>query len=112
MPDPDRRALARARAIQEVDDNWKYPEEEESSHHENDSNDKSAETYPDPLLDNTEHKVRRVSSQPSPVLFAMFQDESVCVTLDSGATTNLVHVSCAKRLNMPHKWLVRPMARH
>ena len=101
LPDPDRRALARARAIQEVDDNWKYPEEEESSHHVNDSNDKSAETYPDHLLDNTEHKVRRVSSQPSPVLFAMFQDESVCVTLDSGATTNLVHVSCAKRLNMP-----------
>ena len=80
LPDPDRRALARARAIQEVDDNWKYPEEEESSHHVNDSNDKSAETYPDPLLDNTEHKVRRVSSQPSPVLFAMFQDESVCET--------------------------------
>lgn len=100
LPDPDRRALARARAIQEVDENWKYPEGDETSL-QPESCSTGTNSNPDPLLDNTDHIIRRVSSEPSPVLITMYQDESVRVTLDSGATTNLVHVTTAKRLNMP-----------
>ena len=89
LPESDRRALSRARAVQETID-------------DDDSNDEVPErsNIDDMFLDNPGAVVRRVSSRPSPILNTLYQGCPCSITLDSGATSNLISLSMAKRLNV------------
>lgn len=96
LPESDRRALARARSIQdslaEHDDNI-------GGTHD-DAPDCSGENSGDPYLDDTKPVIRRVSSMPSPVLNVLHEGKPCSITLDSGATADMISLSVAKRLRM------------
>ena len=51
-------------------------------------------------MDNIKHSVRRVSSKPSPVLNVMYEGRPCRITLDSGATADMILESAARRLGM------------
>lgn len=46
-------------------------------------------------------QVRRVDMIPSPYLLAYYRDHAIKVTLDTGATTNMINTSFAKRMGLP-----------
>ncbi len=92
LPTADRRAIARARLSQDACD-----EECDVEAYV----DECVEDQQSPFFDQPE--VRRVNIVQSPFIYAFFQDQRVRLTLDSGATTNMVRSSVAKHIGLPVK---------
>jgi hypothetical protein len=90
LPPSDRRAIARSRLTQDVTED-SVPVAPDNSHDE-------LEPL-DPYFDTP--SVRRVSIVQSPFLNAFFHSHPIRLTLDSGATTNMVKSSAATRIGLP-----------
>ncbi len=89
LPEYDRRRLARSRLV--VDENDEELEcVDDVQEDDEDTN---------PLLDH--NAVRRVKVIQSPVLHSYYGHHHVKLTLDTGATTNMVHADFARRVNLP-----------
>ena len=90
LTEGDKQAYSRARAVQGT---------ECDNDHNNEVPDKGYEDD-DIYLDNPSAVVRRVSCRPSPMLNTLYKGSRCSITLDSGATSNMISLSVAKRLNM------------
>jgi hypothetical protein len=89
LPTSDRRAIARSRTHDiDEDDNVETPPAEPVK-----------EEHESPYLD--QHEVRRVNIVQSPFIYAFFKDHRVRLTLDSGATTNMVRAAVASHIGLP-----------
>lgn len=91
LPDSDKRAMGRSRlvaddSIEECDSEEYFTQEDPES---------SA------LIDHPSGTVRRVNVIQSPFLSAYYQHHPVRLTLDTGATTNMILASVAKAINLP-----------
>ena len=91
----DRRALARAIMGTDSEDNTDGIRQEEY--------DDSCADLHDPLLDPVDsgNAVRRVSNIQSPILDVMSKSGTMYVTVDCGATANLIRESTARRFGIP-----------
>ena len=89
LPQADRRAIARARSIQDSIVDQSY-----------DAQDGSSDNGDDAYIDNAKPAIRRVSSKPSPVLNVLYEGRPCSITLDSGATADMISEPVAKRLGM------------
>ena len=96
LPDSDRRALARARLTQDIDLCASDTDEPAICDAPNDMN----ESHNNPLLDNIQ-SARRVNVIQSPYMDVHYRQHPVRLTLDSGATTNMVRASTATLLGFP-----------
>ena len=90
LPEHDRRALARSRLVCEDDEDLREPDDDQTEEHEHTHN---------PLLD--KHMARRVNIIQSPYLHVYYKQHPMTLTIDTGATTNLLRISYAKRLGLP-----------
>ena len=90
LPEGDRRALARSRAVTN----------EEVAASESEEDDYDAPESHHGLLDDPEIAARRVDIISSPALNVYFGAHPVSLTLDSGATSNMVRSSFARRVGM------------
>jgi hypothetical protein len=82
------RSVARTRLVGDAEEDY-----------DEDCPDDYGELEHDPLLDKPA-SVRRVDVIQSPYLNAYYKSQPVKITLDTGATSNMVHTSCAKKLNL------------
>lgn len=89
LPEPDKRAIARSRLVVEFED--ETPEIDDYQEDE--------DTPPSALLD--EPSVRRVEVIQSPYLNVYYQHHPVRLTLDTGATTNMIRASLARGIDLP-----------
>ena len=94
LPEGDKRALARARAVPDPD----YSDDEGGDDHFPTVN---HDTDVGPLIDSNVHTARRVSIIQSPYLDVHYQHHPLRLTLDCGATTNMIRASTARRINLP-----------
>lgn len=91
LPEADRRGI-RSRLVTDEDENEFPPYEDQQ-----DAQDPSDQ--PSALLDDP--SARRVNVVQSPVLTAFYKHYPVRLTLDTGATTNMVKASFARGVNIP-----------
>ena len=91
LPDRDRQALGRSRLVVDCDED----EPEDTSYNSDPENDGEGSA----LLDKP--SARRVGVVQSPVLNTYFKSHLVRLTLDTGATTNMIKVSVAKYIGLP-----------
>ena len=94
MPEGDKRFFVRARQL-DVDDELEFEETGVSNLHL-DSDDSCA------LID-ANLTARRVNVVPSPYLDVHFREHPLRLTIDCGATTNMIRSSVMNRLNLPLK---------
>ncbi len=108
LPEKDRRFLTRTRTVnvnseEEVvdeDDSEDYYYEDTSNHRRIAVED-TVETYQDQARhDNVTLIARRVPVIPSPFLDCFYKHYRVRITVDSGATGNMIRFDIAKRLNL------------
>ena len=81
LPDSDKRYISKARLIAQILD-------DDEDHDDEQSEEESAAAY-------------RVMTQPSPHMIAFYKHHPVRLTLDSGATGNLMRASTAHALQVP-----------
>ena len=108
LPDDDRRALARARVIQDAVD---IPVEESSEQEEEQSSLPQlpvtniaygivTHTAPEYSVRGDNSIACRVTSMPSGVLDCYYRESRVCTTIDSGATSNMIKAALVKFLGI------------
>ena len=93
LPESDRRAIARSRLI--------FEEEERP---ESDCGDMTDQPYTEDDPDTTDVRkvnIRKVDIVPSPYLCAYYNHVPVQLTIDTGATTNMIKESFARRIQLP-----------
>ena len=97
LPEGDRRALGRSRLVTEYDceDAEGVPYTPEQP----DDDDDDDNAWSSPMLDKP--AMRRVRIVQSPVLYSYYKSHLVPLTLDTGATTNMMRVSYAKHIGLP-----------
>ena len=110
LPDDDKRALARARAIQNVVDtptdpsveHFNPPEADEEVLPELPTYAYSVITHkaPDYSIRLDCSAARRVSSVPSGILDCAYNGKKVCITIDSGATSNMIKAEFVHHLGI------------
>ena len=115
LPDDDRRAFARARALQNAVDLHADPLNDGEGASNNtevydDDTDRGLPELPTYAYGVVTHKapdysirqdvstVRRVTSVPSGTLDCQYGDRKVCITIDSGATSNMIKSSLVKQI--------------
>ena len=87
LPEADRRAMSRVRLVGEEDENT-YEDEDTTS-----------DDLPEALLDTP--IARRVNVVQSPYFKAFYNHHPVRLTLDTGATTNMIKASVAHSIQLP-----------
>ena len=92
LPDQDRRAIARSRFVGEYND-------DDDNDLDEDYNEMPAIEGASALIDKP--SVRSVHIEQSPVMNCYFNSHRVPLTLDTGATTNMIRVSFAKYIGLP-----------
>ena len=93
LPDRDRRPWARSRMVMDDPDDLGAEECEPL--------DESSDLVAQPVQ-SEEPAALRVSIVQSPVLNTFYHEQPVQLTLDTGATSNMVHASSAKLYGFPH----------
>jgi hypothetical protein len=94
LPEYDKRALAKSRYLQDDD-----PSNEEGAH--SDDHMQNSESIENALLDTQDHTARRVNIIQSPYLNVYYRQCPVRLTIDTGATTNMVRASLASHIGLP-----------
>ena len=94
LPEADKKYFARARVILEAE------EEPSGDEGDNDYDQDKHQQHNDPYLDGVKSSARRVTSEASPVLDCIYNDMVVHVTNDTGATTNMIRESAARRYKL------------
>jgi hypothetical protein len=87
LPDADRRALGRSRLVVDGED----PDYESEPDDDTDT----------ALIDEPSPSARRVNIVQSPYFNVFYKDNPVRLTLDCGATTNMIKASFAKAIHLP-----------
>ena len=94
LPAEDRRALGKSRLVQE-----EYSDDDLSSEPTMDDHLQQSVTVENALIDPT--STRRVSIVQSPYLNVFYKHHPVRLTIDTGATTNMVKASFARYIHLP-----------
>ena len=107
LPDANRKALARARFLQDIDftddDEYQYDDPINDGTPARDVADvMDPSVIHNPLIDKLT-PTRRVSIIQSPFLRVHYGHHPVTLTLDCGATTNMISATTASRLGLPIK---------
>ena len=97
LPPEDRKALIRSCTGDDGDCEGD-PEESDGDDDDNDNDDDEDDAFMD-----ARSMVRRVGNMPSPVLDVDFKGSTMNMTLDSGATSNLMREAYARRKGIPIK---------
>ena len=91
LPDRDKRFMARNRMVNNHD---------ETDHaYETDPDEEPSDPVPDPLMDTP--SIRKVDIIQSPYINTYYGPHCVQLTIDTGATTSMVHARFAKQINLP-----------
>ena len=93
LPEPDRRYFSRACATE--------ADPPEYEHVEDDTYTRESDSFDGALLDKPDSQVRRVDIIQSPYLNCFYESHPVKITLDTGATTNMVSHDLASKIGLP-----------